>query len=97
TTPVAKVDHAHDLLNGSVSASASGGVLANDSDSDPFDVLSVSAVNGSPVNVGHIISGAYGTLDLNSNGSYTYVNTNPSAVTALGGVTDDTFSYTVSN
>jgi len=57
----------------------------------------VSAVNGSSANVGQSIAGTYGMLKLNANGSYSYTNTNASAVTALGGVTDDTFSYTVSN
>jgi VCBS repeat-containing protein len=101
TTPVAVAKEAHDTLSGSVSVShaqaATGGVLAKDSDSDPSDVLSVSAVNGSAANVGHVMTGAFGTLDLNSDGSYTYTNTNSSAVTAAGGVTEDTFNYTVSN
>ena len=101
TAPVAAADHAHDLLKGSVSVShaqaASSGVLANDSDADHADVLSVSAVNGSAAHVGQAVTGAFGTLDLNSDGSYTYTNTNSSAVTAAGGVVEDTFNYTVSN
>ena len=97
TTPVAHVDHGHDLLNASLSALASHGVLANDSDADPSDVLTVSAVNGSSANVGQSVTGTYGVLKLNADGSYTYTNTNASAVTALGGVTDDTISYTISN
>jgi len=100
-TPVAAADHAHDVLYGSVSIShaqaATGGVLANDSDPDPNDVLSVSAVNGSSANVGHSVIGAFGVLDLNSDGSYTYTNTNPTAVAAAGGVAEDTFNYTISN
>ena len=43
------------------------------------------------------MTGAFGTLDLNSDGSYTYTNTNSSAVAAAGGVAEDTFNYTVSN
>jgi len=82
------VSHAH---------AATGGVLVGDSDSDPADVLSVSAVNGSAGNVGHAVLGAFGTLDLNSDGSYSYSNTNTSAVTAAGGVAEDEFNYTVSN
>jgi VCBS repeat-containing protein len=101
TTPVATSDHAHDLLNGFVSVSsaqaATSGVLANDTDPDPSDILSVSAVNGSAGNVGHSVTGTYGALNLSSNGSYTYTNTSASAVTAAGGVVEDTFSYTVSN
>lgn len=67
------------------------------SDADPSDVLTVSAVNGSSANVGQSVTGTYGVLKLNADGSYTYTNTNASAVTALGGVTDDTISYTISN
>jgi len=101
TTPVAAADHAHDTRGGSISVShaqaATGGVLANDSDSDPADVLSVSAVNGSAANVGGSVAGAYGTLTLISDGSYTYTNTNSGGVTAAGGVAEDIFKYTVSN
>jgi len=97
TTPVAAADHARDILGASVSVSPTAGVLANDSDADRADVLAVSAVNGSAGNVGHNVIGAFGTLDLNANGGYTYANTNSSAVTAAGGVAEDTFSYTASN
>ena len=101
TTPIATADHAHDALNGTVAVShaqaATGGVLANDTDSDPADVLSVSAVNGSSANVAHAVSGAYGTLTLNTDGSYSYTNTNSGAVTTAGGVAEDIFNYTVNN
>ena len=97
TQPVATADHAHDLLNGVVSVVAASGVLANDSDANPADVLSVSAVNGSSANVGESVNGTYGVLTMQANGAYTYSNTNAGAVTALGGVTEDTFTYTASN
>ena len=101
TTPVAVAAHAHDTLGSSVSIShaqaATGGVLANDSDADSADILSVSAVNGSAANVGHSVTGAFGALTLNSDGSYTYTNSNSAAVTALGGVAEDMFNYTVNN
>ena len=97
TQPVATADHAHDLLNGSVSVAAPSGVLANDSDANPADVLSVSAVNGSSANVGQSVNGTYGVLTMQANGAYTYSNTNAGAVTALGGVTEDTFTYAMSN
>jgi VCBS repeat-containing protein len=57
----------------------------------------VSAVDGSSANIGHSASGSYGALTMNPDGSYNYTNTNPSAVAALGGVTEDSFSFTVSN
>ena len=66
-------------------AAANGNVLANDSDIDPTDVLTVSGVAagsiGGPVsgNVGTSIAGTYGTLTLGTNGAWTYAldNSNP--------------------
>jgi VCBS repeat-containing protein len=101
TTPVATADHAHDTQGGTVSVAhaqaATAGVLANVAESDPADVLTVSAVNGSATSVGHAVAGAYGTLTLSSDGSYAYTNSNAAAVTAAGGVAADFFNYTVSN
>jgi VCBS repeat-containing protein len=97
TTPNVVQAHAHDVLGGTVSTTAAKGVLLGDSDANPGDVLSVSAVLGSAANVGQAVSGAFGLLTLNADGSYNYANTNPSGVTAAGGVTEDLFNYTVSN
>ncbi|MGN6750650.1 MAG: NF038122 family metalloprotease, partial [Xanthobacteraceae bacterium] len=97
TTPTALPAHAHDLLGGTVATNAAQGVLVGDSDANPSDVLSVSAVLGSGANVGQAVNGAFGVLTLNSDGSYSYNNTNSSAVTAAGGVTEDLFNFTVSN
>ncbi|MEQ6289383.1 cadherin domain-containing protein, partial [Vogesella sp. GCM10023246] len=81
--------------------SASGNVLSNDTDPDaPFDTLTVSAVNGNAANVGTSISGTYGTLTLNADGSYSYLLNNNSATTqalAQGVTAHDVFSYTVSD
>ena len=97
TTPKVVSAHAHDLLGGTVSVSAARGVLIGNSDANSSDALSVSAVLGSAANVGHSVAGAFGVLALNADGSYSYSNTNPGAVTAVGGVTEDLFNYTVSN
>jgi VCBS repeat-containing protein len=101
TTPVVTAANAHDVLAGSVSVphaqAATAGVLAGDSDADPSDTLSVSAVAGSAGNVGHAVAGAYGALTLNSDGSYAYTNTNSAAVTAASGVAEDIFNFTVGN
>lgn len=97
TTPKVIPAYAHDLLGGTVAASAASGVLVGASDANPSDVLSVGAVLGSAANVGHSVTGAFGVLALNANGSYSYSNTNPSAVTTAGGVTEDLFNYTISN
>jgi VCBS repeat-containing protein len=97
TTPNVLQAHAHDLLGGTIAANAAHGVLVGDSDANPSDVLSVSAVLGSGANVGQAVNGAFGVLTLSSDGSYSYSTTNSSAVTAAGGVTEDLFNYTVSN
>ncbi|TPI16200.1 adhesin, partial [Mesorhizobium sp. B4-1-3] len=75
----------------------SGNVLGNDTDVDSTDTHTVSAVNGLAGNVGTDVAGTYGTLHLNSDGSYTYTLDNSKAsVQALAeGVTvTDVFSYT---
>ncbi|MEC5127652.1 Ig-like domain-containing protein [Verrucomicrobiales bacterium BCK34] len=79
--------------------SATGNVLSNDSDPDG-DTLSVSAVNGTGANTGVPVAGSYGSITINSNGSYNYaLNNNNATVQALGvGETaTETFSYTASD
>ena len=58
TTPTVVSADAHGLLGGTVAATAANGVLAGDSDTNPSDVLSVSAVLGSGTNVGNSVNGA---------------------------------------
>src|SRR5262249_27259041 len=75
-------------------------VLANDSDADTGDQLTVTAVNGSAGNLGESVAGTYGTLHLNADGSYSYTLDNEKgAVQALadGQTAKDVFSYTVSD
>lgn len=80
-------------------SNATGNVLTNDTDPNAGGTLSVSAVTfGSTAGtVGTGLAGAYGSLTLNANGSYTYVvnNTNPT-VQALntGQSLTEVFSYT---
>lgn len=80
---------------GTLSVNAAAGVLANDTDPIPNDVLAVSAVNGSAANVGLPVKGLYGSLTLNSDGGYTY-HANGSGLPG-DGVGFDTFSYTAQN
>ena len=80
-----------------VSVSAVNGVLANVTDTDPNGVPTVSTVDGSSANVGVGVAGEFGVLTLNANGSYTYVNSNPGAVSSAHGVAEDTFNFTVSD
>ena len=53
-----------------ISISAGSGVLSNDTDADSNATLSVSGINGGTV--GQAITGTYGTLTLDSDGSYVY-------------------------
>ncbi len=77
-----------------------GNVLTNDTDVDNGAVLSVAAVNGSAANVGNPVAGIYGTVTVNSDGTYTYAldNTN-GAVQALaqGETLTDTFTTTTTD
>ena len=80
------------------SASGNGNVLTNDSDKDG-DTLVVSAVNGSGGNVGVLVAGTYGHINIASNGSYTYNADNTVAIdcAATGAHLTDTFTYTDSD
>ena len=49
-----------------------GNVLFNDQDPDQRDSLTVSQVNGRSADLGQVIQGQYGTLVLNTDGSYSY-------------------------
>ena len=73
---------------------ATGNVLANDTDADAGDTKTVTTPTGG-------LAGAHGTLALNADGTYTYaVNDADAAVNALrlpGDTLTDTFNYTVSD
>ena len=76
-------------------------------DTDPdSDTLTVTAIrtgsdegSGTPGTVGGTTDGAYGTLTINSDGSYTYEVADNSTLDALdaGDIVTDTFNYTVSD
>ena len=79
---------------------AAGNVLTNDTDVDSGDSRTVTAVNGSALNVGQALVGAYGTLALGADGTWNYAldNTNPSTDALIQGqVATDAFSYTVAD
>jgi VCBS repeat-containing protein len=69
--------------------------------SDPDgDALSVAEVNGLSGNVGHAVTGTYGNVVINSDGSYSYTLDNTSDdvhALAIGETLSDTFEYTVSD
>lgn len=86
--PVASPDVAGVLKGGTVT----GNVGTNDHDPDIHDALLVTAVNGSSTLIGKAIKGAYGTLTLNTDGTYAYVAKNNAQLGA-----QDIFQYTVSD
>jgi VCBS repeat-containing protein len=80
---------------------ASGNVLANDSDVDtPAASLAVSEVNGLGANVGASVGGTYGSVTIGADGSYTYTLANASPLVqalAAGQTVTDVFSYRVAD
>ncbi|QEM80331.1 VCBS domain-containing protein [Halomonas binhaiensis] len=88
--------------NGTPGVDPSGNVLDNDSDvDDPTADLSVSdfSQGGTSVAAGQTITGAYGSLTINADGSYSYVldNDNPQvqALRTAGNTLGEVFTYTV--
>lgn len=93
--PIANADFATVQKNWTLVADASHGILANDHDPDIHDVLRVSKVNGLDFNVGQQLSGTYGKLTLNADGSYRYVaNKNIGSATSKASAQDQ-FTYTI--
>lgn len=93
--PIALSDSNGVAKGSNISVAASIGVLSNDSDPDVHDHLVISAVNGLASNVGHLVTGAYGSLTMNADGSYAYV-ANKGALPAQV-VAQDIFTYAVSD
>ena len=85
------------VANATPGLDPTGNVLTNDTDVDAGDTKTVSAITGGTV--GAAKAGAYGSIVLNANGSYTYTLDNSNAaVEALRSATSelyDTFTYTV--
>jgi uncharacterized repeat protein (TIGR03803 family) len=77
-------------------ATATGNVLANDTDPLYKPNLTVTAVNGQANEVGQPITDAYGTLTLNADGSYSY-QASSTAILPTSGVVQDVFTYTEDN
>jgi Bacterial Ig domain/Bacterial cadherin-like domain/RTX calcium-binding nonapeptide repeat (4 copies) len=90
---------AHDDTNATnEDAPVLGVVLANDTDADQGDTLSVSAVNGQAANVGKEITLASGALlTVNADGSYTYDPNGNFEPLNPGQNATDTFTYAVSD
>jgi VCBS repeat-containing protein len=99
-TPIALDDLVSVSEDSTLAADAAHGVLVNDSDVDAGDSKTVTSVSvgGNAGTVGTVLNGVYGSLTLNSDGSYTYV-ANSAAAEALsaGQYGNDVFSYTVAD
>ena len=86
------------VSTGSGSSSVSTGTCGNAGQSSSVGAGTGGAEtgSGSAGTVGAALAGTYGTLTLNSDGSYTYVADKANAL-ALGATADDVFTYTVSD
>ena len=93
----AAVDDANSVTEDTTPNPVSGDLLANDSDPDTSDSLSVAEIDGVS-DPGTDIAGSYGILDWNSDGTYSYTLDNSNlAVHALadGETLTDSFTYTI--
>lgn len=105
-TPVARDDaataiEAGGVNNGTLGVNPTGNVLSNDSDVDAGDALTVTGIRQGTTlgTIGGTFAGAYGTLTLNANGSYSYIvdNSNPlvEALRTDADTLQEVFVYTI--
>jgi VCBS repeat-containing protein len=99
--PVAANDTGAVDENATLSKNAGAGVTANDTsgDTESLDVTAISSNGtGTSGTVGQALTGTYGVLTLNADGSYSYV-ANTAAAEALdaGDSATDVFTYTVAD
>ena len=102
--PVAVSNIASVFENSEIAVDAGESLLLNDADIDS-DTLSVVAVHAGTLNnvgttgaVGTGLVGDYGTLTLNTDGSYSYAaDASATEALAAGTVVEDVFTYTVSD
>ncbi len=92
------IDDTNSVTEDATPNTATGNVTANDTDFNPGDTLTVIDVNGSTANVGATVTLAYGTLVLDSDGTYTYTLDNSNAAVQALDASDtliETVSYVV--
>ena len=86
------------LAGNTLSKSTAGTGVLGDATNLDGHTLTVTLVGGSSGNVGHAVTGTYGSLTLNSNGTYSYAANNSAAIAAITGSHPiDTFNYTVAD
>uniref|UniRef100_A0A8J7AE96 FG-GAP repeat protein n=1 Tax=Desmonostoc muscorum LEGE 12446 TaxID=1828758 RepID=A0A8J7AE96_DESMC len=87
-----------DSITTNEDTAVNGNVLTNDTDPDTGDILTVSAVNGNPANVGNqIILTSGALLTLNANGTFTYNPNGKFEFLAATATANDSFTYTISD
>jgi len=108
-SPVAVADTGAVVEDGTLTTAALSGVIqgAPGTDADADDATNTLSVSGvvagaggvaQGAGVGTAVTGAYGTLTLNADGSYIYVADQPAAdALAAGATASDVFSYTVTD
>ena len=100
--PIAQDDTGTVNQDATLVAGAAAGVLSNDPDIDAGDTQTVTLIEAgsssatiSPGTPG-VLTSSFGTLTLNSDGSYSYVaNGQASKALAAGDTSDDVFTYTM--
>ncbi|MGB9113726.1 NF038122 family metalloprotease, partial [Bradyrhizobium sp.] len=99
--PVANNDVATDGVGSTITTTATSGLLSNDSDldGDKVTVTGISDTAHGAGSVGASLAGVYGHLTLNTNGSYSYIADNLSAINGgpSGSHLQDAFTYTISD
>ena len=94
------------IANASVGSDPTGNVLSNDTDVDSGDTKTIAGVvagiaGSASGNVASSVTGTYGAITINANGSFTYtVDNNNAAVEALRSPADtlnDVFTYTMTD
>ncbi|WP_425339279.1 Ig-like domain-containing protein [Brevundimonas alba] len=82
---------------GGLTATASAGLLVNDTVSADGASLVVSSVNGSAGNVGQTIAGTYGDITVNADGSYSFQAYASTAALTQGQTAVETITYAVTD
>ena len=91
--PIATPDSGAIRKGHTLTISAAKGLLANDTDPDVHDHLTVASVNRASWNVGHSVRGQYGTFTLNADGRYSYVEKKGALPEKI--VPQDVFVYSI--
>ncbi len=96
TVSTAAPDAIDDLITTTEDDPTTGNLLANDTDANPSDVLSVIEINGVATSVGSQIALSSGALlTVNANGAYSYNPNGKFEYLAVGESTQESFTYRI--